>query len=77
MKKYLLVFIALLFTGAVVMATVLNSNKKTTVRKEKRSAPTKKHNVRGRQRLPAIKRKSPAESGAFSFAVKAIFFTRP
>jgi len=30
MKKYLLIFLALLLTAAVVTATVLNSNKKTT-----------------------------------------------
>ncbi|RYF87326.1 MAG: hypothetical protein EON98_00790 [Chitinophagaceae bacterium] len=30
MKKYLLIFIAFLLTAAVVTATVLNTNKKTT-----------------------------------------------
>jgi hypothetical protein len=42
MKKYLLVFIALLLTGVVVTATVLNSNKKTSIKKEKKECTYKK-----------------------------------
>jgi hypothetical protein len=41
MKKYLLVFIALLLTGAVVTATVLNSKKKE-ISKNKIEKPVKK-----------------------------------
>lgn len=43
MKKYLLGLIALLLTAAVVTATVLNSNKKTTSpAKEKKECSFKK-----------------------------------
>jgi hypothetical protein len=41
MKKYLLVFLALLLTAAVVTATVLSSNKKVTITK-KTETPVKK-----------------------------------
>ena len=41
MKKYLLVFLALLLTAAVVTATVLNSNKKVAA-KSKSECPFKK-----------------------------------
>ncbi|HZH65526.1 MAG TPA: hypothetical protein VEY10_11605 [Flavisolibacter sp.] len=47
MKKYLLVFLALLLTAAVVTATVLNSDKKVTA-KNKTEKPVKKS---GCQRL--------------------------
>lgn len=44
MKKYLLVFLALLLTAAVVTATVLNSNKKKAPAKVKSECPlTKTH----------------------------------
>lgn len=42
MKKYLLVFIALLLTAVAVTATVLNSNKKSTAKKETRKECTYK-----------------------------------
>ncbi len=41
MKKYLLVFIAMLLTAAVVTATVLNSNKKASTKSTK-DCPVKK-----------------------------------
>lgn len=43
MKKYLLVFIALFLTAAVVTATVLNSSKKVNAKKEARKECTYKH----------------------------------
>lgn len=41
MKKYLLVFLVMLLTAAVVTATVLNSNKKVSVKNTKET-PVKK-----------------------------------
>lgn len=41
MKKYVLVFLALLLTAAVVTATVLNSNKKITTNKKSKCTVTK------------------------------------
>jgi hypothetical protein len=42
MKKYLLVFIALLLIAVAVTATVLNSNKKSSAKKETRKERTYK-----------------------------------
>lgn len=42
MKKYLLIFLALLLTAAVVTATVLNSGKKKTSAKAKSECSLKK-----------------------------------
>lgn len=42
MKKYLLVFIALLLTAAVVTASVLNSNKKVASKVKKEECSFKK-----------------------------------
>jgi hypothetical protein len=41
MKKYLLVFLVLLLTAAVVTATVLNSNRKTTKNTKSKCTVTK------------------------------------